>query len=103
MHMKRIVAVVAGLAFAAPVFAYQVTGPVLEVTDTKIVVDKAGEKHEIARTKDTKTSGAVKKGDKVTVEYTMTATKIEVKSAAKEDKPAKGKPAEKGAGAPAAR
>ncbi len=81
--MKRIVALTVGLAFAIPAFAYQVTGPVLEVTDTRIVVDKNGEKHEIARTKDTKTSGAVKKGDKVTVQYTMTATRIEVK---KDDK-----------------
>ena len=28
---------------------YQVTGPIIELTDTKIVVDKNGEMHEIAR------------------------------------------------------
>lgn len=86
--MKRSLAVFAALALAAPVaMAYQVTGTVVEVSDTKIVVDKDGEKHEMARTKETKTSGAVKKGDKATVQYKMTATNIEVKGgAAKEEK-----------------
>ena len=82
--MKRSLAVFAALALAAPVaMAYQVTGTVVEVSDSKIVVDKDGEKHEMARTKETKTSGAVKKGDKATVQYKMTATNIEVK---KDDK-----------------
>ena len=79
--MKRVVALTA-LLIATPVaFAYQVTGPVVEITDTKIVVYKDGEKHEMARTKDTKVTGAVKKGDKVTVQYKMTATSIEAKDA----------------------
>jgi hypothetical protein len=86
--MKRSFTLAAALFLIVPAaMAYQVTGPVVEVTDTKIVVDKDGEKHEIARTKDTKVTGAVKKGDKVTVQYKMTATSIEVK---KDDKaPAK--------------
>jgi hypothetical protein len=81
--MKRTVALFAGLLLAAPVFAYQVTGPVVEITDSKIVVEKDKEKWEIARDAGTKMSGAVKKGDKVTVQYRMTATSIEAK---KDDK-----------------
>ena len=85
--MKRAIAVVAvTLLWGTTAYAYQVTGPVLEVTDTKIVVDKAGERHEIARDKDTKGDKNIKKGDRVTVEYTMTATKIESKAGKKDDK-----------------
>ena len=68
--------------------SYQVTGPVVEVTDAKIVVQKDKEKWEIARTGDTKTTGQPKVGDKVTVHYTMTAASVEVK-ADKPDKDAK--------------
>ncbi|MEK7759669.1 MAG: hypothetical protein AAB304_08715 [Pseudomonadota bacterium] len=64
---------------AVPAFAYQVTGPVVEVTDTKIVVEKGKEKWEIARTPGTVVKGDIKKGSKVTVEYTMSAIKIEAK------------------------
>jgi len=60
--------------------AYQVTGPVLEVTDTKIVVQKGKEKWELAKSPTTKNAAEVKVGDKVTVEYTMTASTIEVKA-----------------------
>jgi hypothetical protein len=63
--------------------AYQVTGPVLEVTDSKIVVQKDKEKWEIARDKDTKVNGDLKKGSRVTIQYRMTATSVDVK-----DKPA---------------
>ncbi|MBK8598173.1 MAG: hypothetical protein IPP07_21560 [Holophagales bacterium] len=91
--MKRFASTLAVLALAAaPAFAgdktYQVTGPVVSVTDTVIVVDKAGEKFEIARTKDTKVTGELKAGTKVTVKYTMTATTIEAKE---EKAPAKKK------------
>lgn len=61
---------------------YQVTGPVLEVSDSKIVVQKGKEKWEISRDAATK-DAAVKVGDKVTVTYSMTATKIEAKAEAK--------------------
>lgn len=44
-----------------------------------IVVEKDKEKWEIARDKDTKVTGALKKGAKVTVQYRMTATSIEAK------------------------
>jgi ribosomal protein S1 len=61
---------------------YQVTGPILEVNDSMIVVEKGAKKErwEIARDANTKASGEMKVGDKVTVHYTMTATDIEVKA-----------------------
>lgn len=66
---------------AAPAMkTYQVTGPVLELTDTKIVVQKGKEKWELARTADTKVAGELKVGAKVTIEYTMTATEVTVKA-----------------------
>jgi len=79
----------AGLVFAAPGKTYQVTGPVLEVTDTKIVVEKGKDKWEIARTADTKIEGELKVGAKVTIEYTMTATTVTVKTEKKEAPKAK--------------
>jgi hypothetical protein len=63
---------------------YQVTGPVMQLTDTKIVVEKGKEQWEIARTADTKVGGDLKVGAKVTIEYMMTATDVKVKA----DKPA---------------
>ena len=78
----------AGLAHAAEK-TYQVTGPILEVTDTAIVVQKGKEKWEVARTKDTKVTGELKVGAKVTIMYTMTATSIEAKADAKAAKAAK--------------
>jgi len=78
-------AVLAAALFAATgtAWAYQVTGPVLEVTETTIVVQKGQEKWELARTADTKVTGDLVVGAKVTVEYTMTATTVAVKAAAK--------------------
>src|ERR1700730_16128471 len=69
--------------FAAGVQDYQVTGPIAELNDTMIVIEKGAKKErfEIARDANTKASGEMKVGDKVTVHYTMTATNIEVKSA----------------------
>ncbi|ACG73214.1 conserved hypothetical protein [Anaeromyxobacter sp. K] len=85
--MKRLAlaALLAGLAAPAlgATKTYQVTGPVVEVGDESITVQKGKEKWEIARSADTKLAGEVKKGDKVTVEYRMTATNIEVKPAGK--------------------
>ena len=73
---------VATLAFAAGPKTYQVTGPVLEIKGDVIVVEKSGaEKWEIARDAVTKVNGDLKVGSKITVEYTMTAKKIEVKEA----------------------
>lgn len=73
-------AIFLALSFGMNAWAYQVTGPVLEVSDSKIVVQKGKEKWEIARTPGTKVPADVKVGDKVTVEYTMSATDISVKS-----------------------
>lgn len=85
--MKRsILAVAATMFLATAAYAYQVTGPVLEVTDSKIVVEKGKEKWEIARDKDTKGAKDIKKGDRVTVQYNMTATDIENKTPKKADK-----------------
>ena len=82
--MKRDIALaIASTFIASAAFAYQVTGPVLEVTPTKIVVEKGKEKWEIARDKDTKASGDIQKGSRVTVEYKMHATSIEVKDGGK--------------------
>jgi hypothetical protein len=88
--MKKLVGALALTLFTAPLFAYQVTGPVISVDDKKIVVEKDGEKWELAMTADTK-GGKPKVGDKVTIEYSMTAKKIEVKGAAAADKGGKKK------------
>ena len=79
------VLLVASLAFAGAPKTYQVTGPVLELTDDLIVVQKGSDKWEIARGKDTKVAGDLKVGSKVTIEYRMTATTIEVKDAKAKD------------------
>jgi hypothetical protein len=65
--------------WAADIKTYQVTGPVLEVTPTSFVVQKGNEKWEIARTKETKVTGELKVGAKVTVVYRMVAEEVEVK------------------------
>ena len=65
--------------FAAPAKTYQVTGPVLELRDDVIVVQKGKEKWEIARAADTKVKGDLKVGAKVTIEYRMSATTVEAK------------------------
>ena len=82
---------VASAAFAAEPRDYQVTGPVLDVNPDIIVVQKGNEKWEIGRDKDTKVTGDIKKNSRVTVYYKMTASRIEVKDAAKAkaDTPAK--------------
>jgi hypothetical protein len=71
------------IAAAAPASAatktYQVTGPVLEVSDTMIAVQKGKDRWEIARDASTKVTGDLKVGSKVTIEYRMTATSVDVK------------------------
>ena len=59
---------------------YQVTGPVVDIKDDVIIVKKGTENWEIDRDKNTKTSGEIKKGDRVMVKYKMTATSIESKA-----------------------
>jgi hypothetical protein len=59
---------------------YQVTGTVTKLTDKIITVTKANDEvWEIDRDTDTKITGELKVGAKVTIEYTMTAKKVEVK------------------------
>lgn len=84
--MKRLMAALAvvvfsvSVALAAAVKDYQVTGPVLELKDDVIVVQKGDEKWEIAKDKDTKVTGDLKVGSKVTIKYKMKATAVEVKA-----------------------
>jgi len=91
----------ASLAFSSVAFAgaktYEVTGPVLEVNDSMIVVQKGKDRWELNRDANTKVTGDVKVGDKVHVTYTMSATDVEVKAgkagkAGKKDKEAKATP-----------
>jgi RNase P/RNase MRP subunit p29 len=58
---------------------YQVTGPVLELTPTMIVVQKGDDKWQIARGA-AKVTGELKVGAKVTIEYQMVAKTVEVKA-----------------------
>jgi hypothetical protein len=71
------------LVMAAAPSTYQVTGPVLEVKDDMVTVQKGKEKWEIAKDASTKVTGDLKVGSKVTIEYTMKAATIEVKDAGK--------------------
>ena len=66
-------------AIAAAPKTYQVTGPVLEVTDTTVVVQKGKEKWEISKDAASKVTGELKVGAKVTIQYSMLAKEIEVK------------------------
>ena len=67
-------------AFAAGAKTYEVTGPVLEVNDSVIAVQKGKDRWEINRDSSTKVSGNLKVGEKVTITYTMSATDVEVKA-----------------------
>jgi hypothetical protein len=85
--MKRSI-ILAGLAafqllYAQGAFAaakvYQVSGPIVEVSDKLIVIQKGDERWELDRDADTKIVGELKVGQKVTVYYRMQATKVESK------------------------
>ena len=75
--------VLSSAAFGGSAKDYQVTGPILEMNDSMIAVQKGKDRWEIARDSSTKSSGEMKVGDKVTVHYTMTATEIEAKGPSK--------------------
>ena len=73
------------IASASPSLAgasrtYQVSGPVLELTEDTIVVQTGDERWEIARGESTNIVGTLKVGAKVTIEYRMSATRVEVKT-----------------------
>jgi hypothetical protein len=85
-----VILIVAAFAFARPPKAdYQWTGTVLEADNDHLVVEKGKEKWEFAYDKETKVTGTLKAGSKVTVKYLMKATNIEVKEEAKKPEPKK--------------
>ncbi|MBI5690075.1 MAG: hypothetical protein HZC55_08230 [Verrucomicrobia bacterium] len=84
-YLLPLVFAFAAAAFAAQPKEYQVTGPIVALTNDVITVDKGGEKWEIGRSAATKVTGTLAVGSKVTVYYRMAATSAEVK-----DAPAKG-------------
>jgi len=83
LSMFAAVFLLASVAIAAGPKDYQVTGPVLDVTDDVITVEKGKDRWEIGRNKDTKINGDLKKGSKVTIQYKMTATSVDVKDSGK--------------------
>ncbi len=98
--MKRVfliigaVLLVSSLALAGSPKTYQVTGPVLDVKDDSVTVLKGKDKWEIAKDADTKVTGDLKVGSKVTIEYTMTAKSIETKEVLSKKAKEAGKKAE---------
>jgi hypothetical protein len=98
MNMKTAFSLLAAasFAFSSVAFAgaktYEVTGPVLEVNDSMIVVQKGKDRWEINRDANTKVTGDVKVGDKAHVTYTMSATNVEVKAGKVGKKEAKAAP-----------
>jgi hypothetical protein len=94
--MKRLIIVI-GIIVLVAVFAYarppksdyQWTGTVVEVDNDHVIVQKGNEKWEFAHDKDTKITGNLKAGSKVTVKYLMKATSIEAKEEAKKTEPKK--------------
>jgi hypothetical protein len=75
-----VLALVVGAAFAAGPKTYQVTGPVLSVTNDVIVVQKGNDKWEVGRDANTKINGDLKVGARVTIQYRMIATTVDVKT-----------------------
>lgn len=96
--MKKTLSILAGLALASSALVaapktYQVTGPVLEMTNTMIAVQKGKERWEITRDANTKITGDAKVGSKVTIDYSMTATAVAVKEEKKKAAKADASPA----------
>ena len=86
MRSFRVVALAMGLAILLSVQAwagsansYQVTGPVLEVNDAMIAVQKGKDRWEVGRDASTKVNGDLAVGAKVTIQYRMIATQVDVK------------------------
>ena len=70
-----------GGLYAAQAKTYQVTGPVTALTNDVITVQKDKDLWEIGRDGSTKVSGELKVGERVTVQYRLSATEIAVKPA----------------------
>src|SRR5688572_7686840 len=83
LNSGKILAFASAIAlFVTPLQAaktYQVTGPIVELTDKTIVVQKGDERWELARDEKTKNQANLKVGQKVTIHYRMTAATIESK------------------------
>ncbi len=80
---SRIACVLLFVALAGPALAddhnYQVTGPVLAVTDTAITVKKGSSPWTVSRDAGTQVTGDLKVGSKVTIKYHMVADTVTVK------------------------
>ncbi|HEX4139650.1 MAG TPA: hypothetical protein VHY09_04835 [Candidatus Methylacidiphilales bacterium] len=78
-----VLTLVALLIFAGSALAddhgYQVTGPVLAVTDTSITVKKGKDPWTVSRDSSTQVTGDLKVGAKVTIKYHMVADTVAVK------------------------
>lgn len=77
--LSLVLATVMSVSSFGAVKTYQVTGPVLEIRSDAIVVQKGKDRWEIARDGATRVVGNLKVGSKVTIEYRMTATIVNVK------------------------
>jgi hypothetical protein len=71
---------VSSVSLAAAPKTYQVTGPVLAVSDESIIVQKGKDKWEILRSPSTKINGDLKVGSHVSIQYTMTAVSVDVRA-----------------------
>jgi len=90
MVVIGVLLIVAAIAFARPPKSdYQWTGSVVESDGDHLVVQKGNEKWEFAIDKDTKMTGTLKAGAKVTVKYLMKATSVEAKEEAPKAAPKK--------------
>ena len=90
MVVIGVLLIVVAIAFARPPKSdYQWTGTVVESDGDHLIVQKGEEKWEFAIDKDTKTTGTLKAGAKVTVKYLMKATSVEAKEEAPKAAPKK--------------
>ncbi len=90
MVVIGVLLIVAAIAFARPPKSdYQWTGSVVESDADHLIVQKGNEKWEFAIDKDTKMTGTLKAGAKVTVKYLMKATSVEAKEEAPKAAPKK--------------
>ncbi len=69
------------MALAGSAKTYQVTGPVLELNDSLIAVQKGKDRWEVGRDASSKLPSDLKVGDKVTITYTMIAKEVQLKPA----------------------
>jgi hypothetical protein len=78
-----VAALVLAIVMASPVLAdnhnYQVTGPILAMTDTSITVKKGKDPWTVSRDSGTTVTGDLKVGSKVTIKYHMVADTVTVK------------------------